>query len=645
MQTIKPQKNLVTRVEPNEIADFFIQYLKIHGNISLLELMARTNLWSKDTLRICRHMLEQGAIQIRGKEIVLKTTSLPQDPTKLSKLHWLMKWTMRYQSLHEFNEPEKQLLKEFKSILKNRPHCDSQLDQYYCTPETNLERLKLALKEPNPESKNVCFLGDDDLTSLIFAMSKRFKHITVYEMDKRLIKFFEKQKENLGLKNFDILTKDYRDPFYSKRKFDMFYSDPCATIEGAELVLGRGREIAKPTAIFFLSWCEFLWDPQYIAGLLPIYSKTGWKNTKKYPEFNEYENECILSYLTDYDKETLKLFNITEKDLLSTPPIQRYGITRLEYAKNLGKELGKWNKEIYLNNENIKKIKKEGTWKKQPTLKTKNAGKKGNKIDWNKMVLVWKAYETMGISPKKIDEIIDHIKSPVLVVGAGTGIAPHYLSKKGYTVDCLDFSQAMIKEAKAERGINIHNCNAIKTPFKNNSYKTVLISTGVIDSQNLKEKFISILLNESKRLVAKNGKVILSYFEEIPEKEFIYKSLKLAGNPSNYVLFLEDSLTKVKHNFLEDTDIPPEITEFVFCNYKPQLTRLHSLVKKVSQDLDSKGINPKEFISKYLGYEKYDLTKNEENYLLILVKKIFKSIVEKKGLSDKETKVIIAKVS
>jgi len=265
-----------------------------------------------------------------------------------------------------------------------------------------------------------------------------------------------------------------------------------------------------------------------------------------------------------------------------------------------------------------------------------------NHINWSKVSNFWEVFEEMGISPFTIRGFCKHLKSPVLVVGAGLGIVPECLCRMGYNVKSLDCTKEMAKKAKARRNLEMTICNATRTPFKDHSFGTVLINTGVVDTLNLRTDFIPRILQESKRLLRARGKVIVSFFREKPHMEFIYECLNLNKVSSNYSLFMEKNLAGVKLRFVNETEINRNLIDFIFKEYADQLERLHDMVLKIGKVLKSKDIEPEGFIAKYLGYEKFDFNKEQEEYLSHVVKKIFGNSIEKKLLCDNETCIIVA---
>ncbi|MFA6319610.1 MAG: bis-aminopropyl spermidine synthase family protein [archaeon] len=346
----KIDSELVSRIKAKNIVSFISNYLKLCGETTLVEMLIRFNLWGKDTIRILDFLRQNKIIIVNNSKIRLSSSINKNiNSNILEKYYYLVDWSDITKVNSNINTT---LINHFKLLTKNRPQVDTKLDQYYCTPETNNKRLNLVTDAYNLSQK-ICFLGDDDLTSIFFALTKKHS-ITVYEIDKRLVKFIKNINKKSQL-NININEHDYSKEV-SLKKFDIIFSDPCATLEAAELVLLRAKKIAHSKTNFILSWAEFVWDPTYYSKIKNIFEKTGWVLRKKYLNFNEYENECLLKYLTKNDWAAIKRLGSSRQLILNSPPIQKYGVYVLENGSETNIQ---WNKKknIYLDDNQIKKIK------------------------------------------------------------------------------------------------------------------------------------------------------------------------------------------------------------------------------------------------------------------------------------------------
>ena len=343
------EEMLVSRIEQSILIDVLQSYLAANkSRIPLLELMTRMNLWLEDTLRLARYMVDTGLAKPEGQDLALTSLEKHTDIKILRKYHWLLKWDINYSGVTQLSEIELKIIDQFKKMIRGRPSNNDKIDQYYCTPETNARRLTLLLQEPLISSKQLCFLGDDDITSLMFAMSGLFGSITVFDIDRRIVNFINQLAREIKNPHYKAILYDYRKPRQEIIQYDIFHSDPPATIEAVDLVLKKASQFGKQGATFYLSWPEYLCDPAYLIDLQKVYGKNGWLVTAKFPEFNQYDNRCFFNYITKRDRETLKLFNLTENDILNSPPMQRYCLTRLLLVTTPRLKVTEFRGEIYL---------------------------------------------------------------------------------------------------------------------------------------------------------------------------------------------------------------------------------------------------------------------------------------------------------
>lgn len=255
------------------------------------------------------------------------------------------------------------------------------------------------------------------------------------------------------------------------------------------------------------------------------------------------------------------------------------------------------------------------------------------------MADVWSCFEEMGLSPDRIDEIYENIISPIMIVGGGAGLVPGYLMRKGHKVITIDSCPEMIELAE-KRGINIEYNDFLKNSYASNSFNTVILSTGTIDSRTLKDNSLENLLTESKRILRPNGKSVLAYFIANPEMELIYDKLSLNQEPSNNALLYQaENIQEAKSLFLEQENDKNRI-DSIFLQYSKLISEHQKFVKMVGKEAQQKGYNPFEFISKNFSFKTFDLSRQDEKELLNRCMKYYKKF-QHETLSDNETGIII----
>lgn len=129
---------------------------------------------------------------------------------------------------------------------------------------------------------------------------------------------------------------------------------------------------------------------------------------------------------------------------------------------------------------------------------------------WKAWAPYWRENENRYLDATTVRRLEPNIVSPVLIVGAGQGLLVAQLRKDGFQVDGLDSEPAMVAYAKKRRGIDLIHADGRNTPFSDESYATVVISTGVIDFIDDKEAIRSIL-KEAIRVVHRSGKVLIAF--------------------------------------------------------------------------------------------------------------------------------------
>jgi hypothetical protein len=150
----------------------------------------------------------------------------------------------------------------------------------------------------------------------------------------------------------------------------------------------------------------------------------------------------------------------------------------------------------------------------------KNAGA-GNSVlprFWDALAAYHAAVEDNYLNVSTTRRLVDHLRSPALVVGAGHGLIVAEIRKAGLQCDGIDFSSGMIRHAKLRRGIDVIHADARAMPIPDQTYETVIFATGVIDFTE-DETAIRAMLEEARRVVRKSGKVFVAFYRLNPKSE------------------------------------------------------------------------------------------------------------------------------
>lgn len=116
-------------------------------------------------------------------------------------------------------------------------------DQAPLVPEAAVYKVAYAIQRGDVTNKDVVCVGDDDLTSIIFALSGLPRSVLAIDIDKYLLETIEEyaEKNNLPIKT---LRHDLRNPIpdHFKKRFDLFMTEPPDTVSGITLFVSRGVE-------------------------------------------------------------------------------------------------------------------------------------------------------------------------------------------------------------------------------------------------------------------------------------------------------------------------------------------------------------------------------------------------------------------
>lgn len=152
---------------------------------------------------------------------------------------------------------------------------------------------------------------------------------------------------------------------------------------------------------------------------------------------------------------------------------------------------------------------------------------------WTTWAPYWSYEEDFFLDLEAIDKLAIAIRDPVLIIGAGQGLLVERLRKKGFKVDGVDLDPSMIMYAKKRRGLNLIQANAKNMPFADKSYKTSIITTGVVDFLDDEEQ-IKLIINEALRVTDDSGKVFVAFYKYHPKVEKLLRTIDLITDKSLY---------------------------------------------------------------------------------------------------------------
>jgi ubiquinone/menaquinone biosynthesis C-methylase UbiE len=152
---------------------------------------------------------------------------------------------------------------------------------------------------------------------------------------------------------------------------------------------------------------------------------------------------------------------------------------------------------------------------------------------WSTWAPFWDMIENRHFSTQVTDFILEDIRSPVLVIGAGQGLIVRHLKEKGFDVTGLDINDDMISIAKNKYGLDIIKGDANSLPFGDRSFKTAIISSGVVD-YGADEQSIRKIIKEAKRVIDNEKNLFVAFYQIVPNLEKIYREIGVIGHDSIY---------------------------------------------------------------------------------------------------------------
>lgn len=131
---------------------------------------------------------------------------------------------------------------------------------------------------------------------------------------------------------------------------------------------------------------------------------------------------------------------------------------------------------------------------------------------WRAWAPYWEHVEDRHLSVFVTDGFVESVESPTLVIGAGQGVIVEELKKRGLAALGVDRSLAMAREARRRRELDLVGADAERLPFCDEHFRTVIVSTGVVDYSADAESIMAIL-EESFRVMRRGGTLFVAFYQ------------------------------------------------------------------------------------------------------------------------------------
>jgi ABC-2 type transport system ATP-binding protein len=143
---------------------------------------------------------------------------------------------------------------------------------------------------------------------------------------------------------------------------------------------------------------------------------------------------------------------------------------------------------------------------------------------WDTWAPYWEHMEDRHFGTRTLERLLPRIAGPVLVLGAGLGLLVERLRKSGFVAHGVDRSPAMVGAALRVRGLQLTLADAAELPFRDESYRTVILSSGVLDYLE-DDAAAGPLVREALRVLAPGGRLFAGFYRIEPAIDRVYRRL------------------------------------------------------------------------------------------------------------------------
>lgn len=265
--------------------------------------------------------------------------------------------------------------------------------------------------------------------------------------------------------------------------------------------------------------------------------------------------------------------------------------------------------------------------------------------DFEPWVDYWDIFEDEDGLTRRIAALLSQdICSPILLLGSGQGLISEYLLSVSKHVTSIDISPSMAEQARKRRSVEtiVANASTVKLQQK---FRTIIVSTGVFTSRQLKGEFLNKLLaNIRIHLDNHNqGKVLFCYFWDSPWEE-AKEQLGFNKKPPNtiYLWRSQGDLEFASNLLVSEGGIAQQTVEKICSEWKETLQSLlqqYLVAGKRYQELNNNG-DPEFYFTNIHQETNFQLTEMEELDFISKLK-LFGFEVEKRLEFDTSTRILI----
>lgn len=272
-------------------------YLNFYGEASFYDILLKCGGSDRRVLRLLDQM-------IKNKEIIIRKG----------------KFSTTKRQIKPYDKLWKSAVIKYKNLLRTVEFKPTFLfDQRPINYVSKLRRAKKLVSDIDLyQAKNLVFLGDDDLVSILTALIFKDKKIWVFDIDSRVIDLINKIAIKHKLKNLIAVKHDFSKstPKKSIEKFDAFVMDPSPTPSYFRMFLKVAKDITKTGGIgyvsFYPSHTELFLDHQKILTDLNFIIVEMLDKYTEYSWIKETYSKNDMKLLDEYNIDRRSIINFYE---------------------------------------------------------------------------------------------------------------------------------------------------------------------------------------------------------------------------------------------------------------------------------------------------------------------------------------------
>lgn len=224
----------------------FIAFLYLHQPIDLWDLIHKIDMYIRTILSLL-YVLERNkfvSIASDGKlHLTRQGTALARHLSVATKIS---PFARRDSNLHPELSPRFRDIAEKIRELNSKIAPQNRFDQAPLMPEASVRKAAYAINRADVAGKSIACVGDDDLISIVLALSGTPTRILAIDIDKYLLEAIEEfsEKNNMTIETLQLDLREPIPPPY-RNSFDLFITEPPDTVNGITLFVSRGVELLK----------------------------------------------------------------------------------------------------------------------------------------------------------------------------------------------------------------------------------------------------------------------------------------------------------------------------------------------------------------------------------------------------------------